>query len=1843
MDVRQLLTHGGDATSLSEAELGRLQKQYEKLRREWARKRRKLEKLDRAAKAKQHVRQRLQDQSSETGGAVDTASPLQQTYSSRDGDQEKVSVCEGKSDHPCREGLTGAEVQSRKSVSFSLDVLSTSKNIQRESLSTVLRTEDSTMESTPAVPSKTDSPRVCSHLKGEDMSTNVLQQSSRTSYKLDGLLGSENNNILSSDDTVNEVDGNDSSTHHQDISAPQESFEAPSMEKTSCSKEDSSENKLVENLTEQGELNCVPHCENVKQKISPNNRHRKPLFKGLSKQAVLEEKLEQVSEIGVSRREDSGQIPESYPGTTDNTSPRNISASTCVPNSSLELVEEVSPHEVKENRICEKKIPDQEIHGALGDSIIVLDSQESQTECSDNSHLSSNVLSRNKAKEEKSTCVNGIEDNRGLQTSESMFSGSQNMPTLTSASVPSHKSQAQKNRCSDSSVIVLNSQEIETERSAISNLPSNFLSESERNAIEEKDICVDMGTPHTSEAMLAGSPSVHVPASITGPVPVSSNKSLAQENKCDNDVSQTTAQLYMSQEKLHTEEEDSQVVAPSQKGFHENTWVDGLMFPAEYYIRTTRGMQRQGRTPEGVARQVRARKPRRQKRKLGADSQDASEGACGSKQARLNYVRSGGTTSSGEGKLSSGQGDLEVAKDSSLKVLESLTKEGEDLHRLSPGMLTASLSEDDLRSDKFQFSTEVAKDIGGREGVSLPAGQGSGATGVHGSTSTGGQVCSTPGEGHLSTGGQVCSTGGQVCSTPASPGEGHLSADASSQDSVIPDTQYSPAKSAFLLKGPQKCLQVDLPKDLFSEDAVHDNLQVLRKGRKALSSHNTPVQSSGSRRLVRGRKMTRSCQNSPAGFSSVPGGGNLSHQDQSQVVSSVQRGRKTTGSCQNSPVQTVRSSSVPGEENLTSQDQFQVVPSVERGRKMTRSCQNSPVPTAGLLTVPGEENLTPQDCTKAVSSVERKKKMTKSCQNSPVLTARFSSVPGEGNLSPKDWTQDSSQRSEEGKGSYRRSRRLAVRCSQESQSNGSQSTPKQNQKVLKEVQIGKVPGQSETIPRVVQDSQKDITKMRKIFPILSDRLKEKLENSEASEFHLPYSDYGTLKVAKAREAPPTDLGKNSRRRHSSATDPKDVPVPSEGSSINLKEEETLASIPRFTETSRKKQRLAPSPYIRNTSSPKDISKTELGQDKKQSVFPCLSPLLHKKCTEEVLDFSLVGQEFVKLKLNKVKSSPRPAAATSSSGHGKHRQQNCKAKENLPASGTRSGNSLNEKGHECTDVENDKQKMCKIAEGDSHANCMTKSFLHKNKNAVVDLPEHVDTHAQRLLAETNVRRSEKQTRSKQKERDKVAILGPDTESEDVTSSPDPGVGPEEVKVMCEVKTSSDIAHTSQVKSQTVDVLNSKSSSHKADVTAEEKSDVCNSKPQESQNPADDKGGEGGTEANVPFAHSKESVSSLRTQEIKGSGVEITCVGADSASLTPAQDSHEMTLQGAGVEETGEDVATSLPEFSACLQLRAEAVVALTMGEAIIQGETVSVLAVCQRTQLVVWVQRGQEWIHTAAWDIHKEEVVCDICLLPCEVRVQLVVGGNFPSGHLRLFYTDGVSSRLDHSWADAEDGDSFYGDGKTSYHAMTVLPGSVAIATGSYDRGSSVCKLAFSRDGHVRQHTRLAMSAVQRVGSLQPVRGCEGCLLGTSRNQILLWNHTTGVLLRCVDLPGVFPQLTCLYAAADQGLIFALVSNHGKEQQEAVCSLLSINPATGCSLTLHKYRLGSTSGRCIQGYLCGSRLFAALDSGEVCMWGVFTAQMGAVLQGDTRGRTCLTVDRNLLCLGTSQGCVHLYSL
>eukprot|EP00058_Branchiostoma_floridae_P019563 XP_002605053.1 hypothetical protein BRAFLDRAFT_85199 [Branchiostoma floridae] len=325
---------------------------------------------------------------------------------------------------------------------------------------------------------------------------------------------------------------------------------------------------------------------------------------------------------------------------------------------------------------------------------------------------------------------------------------------------------------------------------------------------------------------------------------------------------------------------------------------------------------------------------------------------------------------------------------------------------------------------------------------------------------------------------------------------------------------------------------------------------------------------------------------------------------------------------------------------------------------------------------------------------------------------------------------------------------------------------------------------------------------------------------------------------------------------------------------------------------------------------------ELGQEKKQSVFPCLSPLVHKKCTEEVLDFSLVGQEFVKLKLSKVKSSPRPAAATSGSGHGKHRQQKCKAKVHLPASGTRSENSLNEKGYESADVGNDKQNMCKIAEADF----MAKSFLHKDKNEGLDsgkLLEHVDTHNQQLLAETNVRRNRKQRWSKEVERDKCAILGPDAESE-VTPSPDPGSGPKEVKLMSEMKTSLDITLTNKVESQSAGIKNCKSSLHTADVTTSEKSNVCNSEPHESQSPADDKGGEGGTKATAPSSHSKESVSSSGTQEIKGSGVEITCVGADSASLTPAQDSHEKALQGTGVEETEEDVATSLPQFSACLQ-------------------------------------------------------------------------------------------------------------------------------------------------------------------------------------------------------------------------------------------------------------------------------------------------------------------------------------
>ncbi|XP_066292120.1 uncharacterized protein [Branchiostoma lanceolatum] len=1687
-DVRQLLAHGGDASKLSEAELGKLQQQYEKLRREWSRKRRKLEKLDRAAQAKQHVRQRLQDQSLQTGGTVDTSSSFQQPDCSKDGDNQKVSDCED--DPPPRQELTAVDFQSRKTVSFSLQDVSTGGKLQHERFSNNCTTEDSTIQSTVPATSETGSPKVYSHLEGGDVSASLTRQGASTSCNLaiENLLGSDNNNMKGSNLTGNKAAGKVSFTHKQDISALQESSETPGLRETMvCSREYSCEKDVDETSTEQRELNTV-HFSDAAQRSSPDTRKKKPLFKGLSKQPMQGEKLE----ICETDREVSGHVS-------------GHSVSTRKPNSSVEFVEEIFQHKVQESRGCGGKMPAQQTQGVLVDSIIVLDSQESETERSDNSHLLRNFLS----KEKESICINNTVCSGAPQTPETQSASSQNL------------------------------------------LASSFC-------------------------------------------PVSQQKPLGQENRHNKDVSKSPSQSCLGQGEIQTAE-DSQVVAPSQGHLDQSTWVDGLMFPAEYYIRTTRGMQRQGQTPEGVARQVRARRPRKQKRKFGTNSQDASEGECKGKQARLKEVGNDSTTSLSDEKLPCGQGDEEVmGNDVPLKLAE-------DFKTLT--------EENNLRSDqealntKLQSSTEVTKDTAHSKGVC----GGSCADDNH--LHTGEQVCSTPGENHLRTGEQMCSTSGegylstgeQVGSTPAenhlhtgeqvcsTSSENHLSVDADSQDNVIPDTQYSSAKPSCPLNDAQRCLK--LPKDFSCEDVVPDKLHVLRKGRKAASSHNTPVPSSGLKRLVRGKKLTRSWQNSPlqtGGFPSDLGEGNLSSQDWAQVVSSVER---------------------------------------------------------------------------------------------EVL--------------------------------YRRSRRLADRCSQETQANASQSTPKQNHMVLKDVQVGKVPGQNEKILKEV-----GVKKTRRIFPALSDRLREKLKNAEMSEFHLPYSDYGTLKVAKAREAPPADFDKNCRSRHSSETGLKDIHALSKESSVNIKAEETPPSVPRLTETSsNRKQSLTVKPsqssYVQN--SPKGVFKTELGREKKRTVFPSLSPMLHKKCTAEVLDFSLVGSDYVKLKLNKVKSSPRPAAATSSfrgtPGHRKHRQQDCKVKENLPASSTRSENSSEEKDIVLADVESrQQQKTDKISGDDSLAACDVKNDVEDS----TVLQGHVVTHVQQFL-ETEVRRSKRPKVNENKEKGKFVMSDPNSEIDDVSPSvpfsPDLEVSPKKVKVTYGDKTLPDITRTDQLMSESVDVdiRNIKPCPSNVAVTSSEKSNDLSSEPKESQGGATDKGGEGQTNTVniVSSAGSKDSVSSFRTQKVKlkHSNVAITCVGAcsegssrrkvvetetTSLSLTSAQDHHEKASQGTGVEETpvlghkkdikrtgvegtgverlpvlgrheedigtgvqgtGEEgVTTRLPEFSACLQLAGEAVVSMVMGEATIQGETVAVLAVCQLTQLALWVQRDRDWTPMASWDIHKEEEVCDICLLPREVGVQLVVGGNFPSGHLKLCYTDGVSSSsLDHTWMGGMAEDGYHGEGNrgnAGYHAMTVLPGGIAIATGMCDGGSSVRKLTLSgSDGRVDQQTRLAMPAAQRIGSLQQVGGCAGCLLGTGRNQVLLWNHTTGALLRCVDLPGVSPQPTCLYAAAEQGLLFVIVSNPGEQQSEEVCSLLSINPATGCSLSLQKYRLpqGSSLQRCVQGFLGGSSLFVLLDSGEVHMWDVFTSQRGAVLPASSRGPACLTVENNLLCLGTSHGCVHMYNL
>ncbi|KAK2564267.1 hypothetical protein P5673_012522 [Acropora cervicornis] len=328
---------------------------------------------------------------------------------------------------------------------------------------------------------------------------------------------------------------------------------------------------------------------------------------------------------------------------------------------------------------------------------------------------------------------------------------------------------------------------------------------------------------------------------------------------------------------------------------------------------------------------------------------------------------------------------------------------------------------------------------------------------------------------------------------------------------------------------------------------------------------------------------------------------------------------------------------------------------------------------------------------------------------------------------------------------------------------------------------------------------------------------------------------------------------------------------------------------------------------------------------------------------------------------------------------------------------------------------------------------------------------------------------------------------------------------------------------------------------------------------------------------------------------------------------------------------------------------------------LQKKKRDVLAVCLAHLVVIWTQKpGLQWTVMHKWSLplDGEEEFIRVDFVQGKPHIVLLAGGNFCKGTGRIL---GYSEEGDYS-LDLVSGDE---GKKTAFSAMCLLQGNLEpssleveevamIIGGRADQKVTMTKWCLDRSCSVVEgchNFKPLASSDTGLCCLHPVNGSQCLVLGTTVDKLYLWNHKSCQLLRSFILEAMgFYGLLCLKAITLKGFLFLMMaSNSSKElnrenKNSDACSLHVLNPKTSKVVQLEQFcRSERTS---IVG--TNGQLIAAVGQrkGEVIMWNINSSHRHDTLQAFEDDQvSCVGYhqDMFLVAFGSDNGCVHLFSL
>ncbi|XP_071246193.1 uncharacterized protein [Salvelinus alpinus] len=190
----------------------------------------------------------------------------------------------------------------------------------------------------------------------------------------------------------------------------------------------------------------------------------------------------------------------------------------------------------------------------------------------------------------------------------------------------------------------------------------------------------------------------------------------------------------------------------------------------------------------------------------------------------------------------------------------------------------------------------------------------------------------------------------------------------------------------------------------------------------------------------------------------------------------------------------------------------------------------------------------------------------------------------------------------------------------------------------------------------------------------------------------------------------------------------------------------------------------------------------------------------------------------------------------------------------------------------------------------------------------------------------------------------------------------------------------------------------------------------------------------------------------------------------------------------------------------------------------------------------------------------------------------------------------------------------------------------------------------TQDGRLQACLSL-VCPTERVRTVAAVEGQTDALIGSTHGgHVVLWNVTTGQLLRSITLGDGFTDTTCLRGYSLCGVLFVLLQHPSlcaveEEEGGALFSLVATNPLTGTVALATRLGLPKAcTGRLVEVDVHGSSVVGVFRSGSMCVWqlegrlgqqGVWFPELGCQLARWGAQGTVLTAHLN------GDVCLHSY--